>query len=58
MVWVWHRVAFSYGFRDIASPVERLWPRLFSLQSRPTRNAGFGLWGDSLEGYGAIRGDA
>ncbi|MCT0202406.1 Trk-type K+ transport system membrane component [Synechococcus sp. Ace-Pa] len=41
---------FSYGFRDIASPGERLWASLFHCISAYC-NAGFGLWGDSLEGY-------
>ncbi len=43
---------YSFGFRDIARPGERLWASLFHCISA-YNNAGFGLWNDSLMRYHA-----
>ncbi|MFQ6539215.1 MULTISPECIES: potassium transporter TrkG [Aphanothece] len=43
-------VLYSFGFTDIANPLERFWASLFHAISA-YNNAGFGLWSDSLERY-------
>ena len=43
-------VLYTFGFTDIANPLERLWASLFHCISA-YNNAGFGLWGDNLIRY-------
>lgn len=43
-------VLYTFGFTDIASPLERLWASLFHCISA-YNNAGFGLWSDNLIRY-------
>ena len=43
-------VLYAFGFRDIASPGQRLWAALFHCISA-YNNAGFGLWSDNLVAY-------
>jgi len=43
-------VLFSFGFRDISNPGQRLWAALFHSISA-YNNAGFSLWTTSLEHY-------
>ena len=43
-------VLYSFGFTDIANPLERFWASLFHAISA-YNNAGFGLWSSSLERY-------